>query len=123
MNDLTLQLGENSFKLKFGLKLFRILGRKWNLPGINETVLKMACLDGASTDLTFDQLDVIEDLLCAAIEAGNDENIDLSNIDIIDEFFKNPNALQTLTQQLVESLPQQKEELGKPKVAKKATNK
>ena len=51
MNELVLQLGEKSFKLKFGLGLFRILGRKWQLPGIDEVVQRIAVLDSVDGKL------------------------------------------------------------------------
>jgi len=115
MNDLQLKLGSKSFKLKFGLKLLRILGEKWKLPGINEVVAKISILDQANSNLTFEQLDVLEDLICVAIHAGGHDYSELKDIEIIDEFFKDPYALQDLTRQLIESLPQQQpdENLGK----------
>jgi len=115
MDSISLELGGKSFKLKFGLKLFRILGEKWKLPGINEVVAKISILDQANSNLTFEQLDVLEDLISCAIYAGGTDYSKLKGIEIIDEFFKNPSALQDLTKQLIESLPQQEtdENLGK----------
>jgi hypothetical protein len=104
MDEIVLKLGKKSFKLKFGLKLFRILGRKWELPGIDEVVTKMAVLDSVDGKLTFDQIDVLEQILVSAIECGG-EIIDLTKYDIIDEFFKNPKALDDFKEALISSLP------------------
>lgn len=122
MEAVNLQLGSKSFKLKFGLKLFRILGTKWNVPGINEVVAKLSVLDGSQNELTFEQLDILEDLVRAAIVSGGHDYSELADIEVIDEFLKNPQALHVLTEQIVASLPQaqpvQDETLGKPKAVR-----
>lgn len=117
MDNFQLQLGSKSFKLKFGLKLFRILGTKWNLPGINEVVAKLSVLDNTQTNLSFEQIDILEDLVCAAIVAGGHDYSELSDVEVVDEFIKNPGALEQLTLQIINSLPQPQaeENLGKPK--------
>jgi hypothetical protein len=104
MDEIVLQLGSKSFKLKFGLKLFRILGRKWQLPGIDEVVQKIAVLYSAEGKLTFEQIDVLEVILVSAIECGGNE-VNLFEFDIIDEFFKDPNALENFKNALVNSMP------------------
>jgi len=104
MNDLILKLGKKSFKLKFGLGLFRILGRKWQLPGIDEVVQRIAVLDSTDGKLTFDQIDVLEQVLISAIEYGGCTD-DLSKFDIIEEFFNDPKALDNFKEGIVNSLP------------------
>lgn len=104
MEGLNLKLGKKSFKLKFGLGLFRILGRKWQLPGIDEVVQRIAVLDSADGKLTFEQLDVLEDVLIAAIEYGGCTD-DLSKFDIIEEFFADPKALDNFKDGIINSLP------------------
>lgn len=104
MDEILLKLGKKSFKLKFGLKLFRILGRDWQLPGIDDVISKIAILDSVDGKLTFNQIDVLEEILVAAIECGG-EKIDLSKYDIIDEFFKDPKALDNFKDALINSLP------------------
>ncbi|MCG9792481.1 hypothetical protein [Flavobacterium algicola] len=123
MDEIILNIQDKRLKLEFGLSLFRILGKKWNVPGINEVVARMGVLDGSVDNLSFEQLDVLEDILLAAIENGNND-VDLSTIKVIDEFFKNPKALEQLTSSIVSSLPQNKSSEGKPKVTKvtKKTN-
>ncbi|MBF4484433.1 hypothetical protein [Flavobacterium sp. CSZ] len=104
MDEIVIQLGDKSFKLKFGLGLFRVLGRKWQLAGIDDVVLKMAILDSVDGKLTFTQIDVLEEILISAIEYGGYKE-SLDDFDIIDEFFKDPNALDNFKNALVESLP------------------
>lgn len=104
MDDITLKLGKKSFKLKFGLKLFRVLGKKWQLPGIDEVVQKMAVLDSVDGKLTFEQIDILEVILVSAIECGGNK-VNFSEFDIIDEFFKDPNALESFKNALVNSMP------------------
>ena len=104
MDEIVLQLGNKSFKLKFGLKLFRVLGRKWQLPGIDDVVQKIAVLDTVDKKLTFEQIDVLELILVSAIECAGGE-INLFEFDIIDEFFKDPNALDNFKNALINSMP------------------
>ena len=104
MDELILKLGKKSFKLKFGLGLFRILGRKWQLPGIDEVVQRIAVLDSVDGKLTFEQIDVLEAVLIAAIEYGGCTD-DLSKLDIIDEFFKDSKALDNFKDGIINSLP------------------
>lgn len=120
MPEVVLKIKEKSFRLVFGLKLFRILGKNWDLPGINEVVAKMAVLDSMSDNLSFEAMDVLEDIIKAAIENGPDGKEDLSDIDLCGEFLKSPEALESFKNSLIESLPQNKpqENEGKPKTGK-----
>lgn len=104
MDEILLQLGDKSFKLKFGLGLFRILGRKWQLPGIDDVIQKIAVLDSVGKKLTFEQIDILEEILLSAIQYGGYEG-DTKNLDIIDSFFSNPNALEDFKNALIDSLP------------------
>ena len=106
MNTVNLIIGEKTFKLGFGLGLFRILGKKWNLPGINEVVLKMAVLDSIAENPSFEVLDCLEAIILAAIELGEGSGVDLSNVHVLDEFFKNPQLLENFKNELISSLPQ-----------------
>ena len=106
MNTVNLIIGEKTFKLGFGLGLFRILGKKWNLPGINEVVLKMAILDSISENPSFEVLDCLEAIILAAIEMGEGPGVDLSNVQVLDEFFRDPQLLEDFKNSLISSLPQ-----------------
>jgi hypothetical protein len=61
------------------LSLFRILGRKWQLPGVNEVIKNGSHFNNTEKNLSFDQLDVLEDIFNAAIENG-DNTIDVSQL-------------------------------------------
>jgi hypothetical protein len=104
MDEILLKLGDKSFKLKFGLGLFRILGRKWQLPGIDDVIQKIAVLDSVDKKLTFEQIDILEEILLSAIQYGGYDG-DTKSLDIIDSFFANPNALEEFKNALVSSLP------------------
>jgi hypothetical protein len=121
MNEIILQLGGKSFKLEFGLGLFRLLGRKWQLDGIDDVVQKIAVLDSIDKKLTFSQLDVLEELLLAAIENGGTQE-DLKGLKILDEFFKDPKALDSLKDAIINSLPKNEplDHSGKPKALRRA---
>jgi hypothetical protein len=117
MPQVILKINEKSFRLVFGLKLFRILGNKWNVPGINEVVAKMTVLDSMSINPSFEAMDVLEDIIMAAIENGPDWREDLTDVDVLGEFLKDPETLENFKNSLIESLPQSKPENneGKPK--------
>lgn len=104
MDDITLKLGKKSFKLSFGLKLLRILGKKWQLPGIDEVVQKIAVLDNPEGKLTFEQMDILEEIIIAAIECGG-ETEGFKDLDILDEFLKDPKDLENFLAAIVNSLP------------------
>lgn len=120
MPEVVLKIKEKSFRLVFGLKLFRILGKKWDLPGMNEVIAKMAVLDSVSDNLSFEAMDVLEDIIVASIENGPDNSEDLTGVDVLGEFLKNPELLENFKNSLIESLPQNKAEEteGKPKTGK-----
>jgi hypothetical protein len=104
MDQIILKLGKKSFKLEFGLGLFRLLGRKWQLEGIDDVVQKIAVLDSVDGKLTFDQIDILEEILLSAIEYGGSTE-DLKGLKILDEFFKDPKALDNFKDVLINSLP------------------
>lgn len=117
--DIVLQLGKKSFKLAFGLGLFRLLGRKWDLEGIDDVVQKISTLNSNDGKLSFVQLDLLEELLLASIEYGGCAD-DLSGLKIMDEFFREPETLDKFLDALVEAMPRNEPEqdLGKQKAAK-----
>lgn len=117
MPEVILKINKKSFKLEFGFELFRILGRKWDLPGINEVLLRVQILEGLTAMPSFEQMDVLEDLLKAAIQNGEGPDVDLSGLKILEEFLKEPESIESFFESLTESLPQNKpqDDSGKPK--------
>jgi hypothetical protein len=59
--------------------------------------------NGTQGKLTFDQLDVLEDILNAAI-VNADKNIDVSELKVVDEFLKIQKGLKLLTEALINSI-------------------
>lgn len=104
MDTIVLELGGKSFKLVFGLKLLRLLGRKWELEDIDQVVNKIKTLESSTGKLTLDLLDLLETMLVTAIECGG-QTINVYEIDVIGEFFKNPKALDVFKDALVNSMP------------------
>lgn len=120
-----IQINNKTFKLKFGLKVFRLLGAAWNTPTLNATMAKFACLQTLSDDLSFEQLDVITDLILAAVQA-NEENVETITRDEIDEMIlcDTPTMMDVIEKVLIgftESLP--KNEPGKLQATKKVAKK
>lgn len=120
-----IQINNKTFKLKFGLKVFRLLGTAWNAPSLNATMAHFACLQTMTDDLSYEQLDVITDLIIAAIQA-NEENVETITRDEIDEMilYDTPVMMEVIEKVLVgfsESLP--KQDLGKLPAVKKAAKK
>lgn len=123
MIDFNLILNEKSFKLVFGLKLFRILGRKWDLPGLMEVIEKIKFLENAEgkENLSFETMDLLEDLIISAIEAGNNPDFNPDECSVLDEFFNDPNAMQQLVDNITMSMPRSQPAVdsGKEKAAPK----
>jgi hypothetical protein len=123
MNDLTITINQKTFKLKFGMKVFRLLSAEWNVPGLNGVMARFAILQTMADELTFDQLDVISDLIVAATRA-NDENTETVTRDEIDDLILYDSAaimqvIEVVIQGFSDSLPKQ-ETPGKQKIAKKS---
>lgn len=117
-----IQINNKTFKLKFGLKVFRLLGTAWNTPSLNATLARFACLQTMTDDLTYEQLDVITDLIIAAVQA-NEENTEVITRDEIDNMilYDAPVMMEVLEKVLLgfsDSLP--KQDQGKLKAVKKA---
>jgi hypothetical protein len=123
MNDLTITINQKTFKLKFGMKVFRLLSAEWNVPGLNGVMARFAILQTMADELTFDQLDVISDLIVAATQAHG-ENTETVTRDEIDDLILYDSAaimqvIEVVIQGFSDSLPKQ-ETPGKQKIAKKA---
>lgn len=122
MAETTIIVNKKTFILKFGMKVLRLLSEKWNTPGLNGVFAKLAIFDGMTDDVTFDQLDVINDLILAAVKA-NETNTETLSTDELDELFLSDSAaIMKITEQVFKgfmaSIPQAKQ-VGKQKAAKK----
>ena len=125
MNSLQIEINNKNFQAKFGLKVFRLLGEKWNLPSLNLVLNHFMVLQTDLEDISFDKIDVINDIIFTCINS-NPENENLITYDELDELFltdtkKISETVTQLVQLLSQSLPKNTPEPGKPKVVRKAT--
>lgn len=126
MADVIVNINEKTFKLQFGMKVFRLLSQTWNVPGLNGVMARFAVLQDMANELTFEQLDVIADLIIASVQA-NAENTESVTRDEIDDLILYDSAaimgvIEKVMQGFSDSLPKSNPDAsGKLKVAKKAT--
>jgi hypothetical protein len=107
MAGTTIKIEGKTYPIKFGYGAFRIMGKKWGCKGINETMQKLSVLDGMGAELTFDQEDVISDMILAGIEFANPEAEVPHQNKVMDALLKDMSVLTNVTNDLVNSLPQQ----------------
>lgn len=123
MNEsVKIELNGKTFVLKFGMKVLRLLSKKWELPGFNQLFQKLAVFEGMTDNLTFEQIDVINDLIVCAVTA-NPENLDTITNDELDELYLNDlenfmKQIEIVFKGFMASMPQAKD-VGKQKAAKK----
>jgi hypothetical protein len=120
-NTLTLNINEKSVVLKFGYGLFRLLGEKWGLPGINSVMARFAAFKDLANggELTFELMEIISDLVMTSVRY-NDASVELDPDEICDYFLQNVNDLGLIMELLASSLPQDEaknEAMGKKKQA------
>lgn len=116
-----IQLKNESYSLKFGLGFFRVLGRIFGDTTLNQTIARISVLDGVKDDIPYDFFDLIENIIVAAAEsAGNAIEKESEDYDsIVEIIFSNPVLLQEIVTSIVESMPKQNTDQGKPKAPRK----
>lgn len=122
MSETKIQVNGKTFVLQFGMKVLKLLSSKWQVPGLNGVFAKLAIFDGMTDDVSFEQLEVINDLILCSIIANND-NIETITAEELDELFLADIATMTkiieeVFKGFMASMPQAKP-LGKQKAAKK----
>jgi hypothetical protein len=131
MDTATVIINNKTFVLKFGMKVFRLLGEKFKTPTLMSTQQKvLGVLSGMTDDISFEQLDIINNLVMASIEA-NPENTEAITIDELDDLYMDDtkqmlDVITVVMNAFVKSLPQPDESAseGKPKApAKKVSEK
>lgn len=112
---------DKAFELKFGFKCLKILGESLDCKTFKETLDKFSEFEKAeASDVSFDQINLIESLIAAAAEAHpNYYQIDYSiqDVSIIDEIMKQPEMVSEVMQHFVDSVSAT---VGKPKASTKA---
>lgn len=86
METTTIQLNGKTFELQFGMKVLRLLSEKWQIPSFSHVFNKLAIFEGMVDDLSFEQIDVINDIIVCAIMA-NPNNAETITTDDLDELY------------------------------------
>lgn len=107
---LKIKIGKETYPIAFGYGAFRIMGRKWGCAGINETMKRLSLLDGIDENLTYDQEDIIADMILAGIELANAETDTVialpSRAKAFEAVLLKPDLLPTIITELMQSFPQ-----------------
>ena len=107
----TVVINKKTFVLKFGMKVFRLLGENLGTPTLLQTQQKvLGLLSGMTDDISYEQLDVINNLVLASIQA-NPENIETVTIDELDDLYMDDtkqmlSIITVVMDAFVKSLPQ-----------------
>jgi hypothetical protein len=120
----TLEINGKSFIPAFGMKFFKILGKQWNVPGINGVIEHLTLLESITNDLSFAQIEVISSMIMASIEANPNNSTDITADEIEEMMIQNVAGLvsiiEEMMKELIESMPKAQGEVGgKPKAVKK----
>ena len=130
MDTATVIINKKTFVLKFGMKVFRLLGEKYDAPTLLGTQKKvLGVLSGMTDDISYEQLDTINNLVLACIQA-NPENSESITIDELDDLYMDDtktmlSILTVVMTAFAKSLPQpdKSETKGKPKAPAKRVSK
>jgi hypothetical protein len=122
MDQKVIEINGKSFVLQFGMKVFRLLSEKWNVPGINGIFQKLAVLETITDDVSFEQLDVINDLIVASVRSNPDNKEAISSDELDELFLSDTQAMmkiiEVVFQEFTKSIPQTKA-VGKKNAASK----
>ena len=114
----TIEIEGKKYPIKFGYGAFRFLGRMWNCKGITQVIEKLGDLDGMDKDFTFEQADMLADLVLAGVSNASDQGDDLFRDDVMDAILFDPEIMMDVMAELMRSFPQSKPD-AKPEKAKK----
>ena len=115
---MNIQLEGKAFELKFGFKCFMLLGKELGLATFNEVVQKFTSFENMEGDISFEQLELIEQLVIAAVNAHPDyykHDNSIVDVCVIDELMSQPNLLTEIMTEFGNSFPKVE---GKPKADK-----
>lgn len=123
---MNITLNNKSYSLKFGLGFFRVLGRVYGDETMQQTLSRIVAFDNSSTvtELPYSLLDLLENIVKAA--AMNDKSNEFNEDDfedVIEVVMATPNFMNDFKSAIVESMPKQNADQGKPKAPKKPSAK
>ncbi len=105
-----IKLFGQDYKMKFGMGALRILSEIWGCKGIQSTAAKFQAIlpeTAGETDLTFDQIDQIGDLIIAGIQnAYPGEVINLDRDEVMDQIIFDSEKLNLVIKSFMLSFPQ-----------------
>lgn len=119
-------LNNKSYSLKFGLGFFRELGRIYNDDTIQQTLARIVVFDDAKTvsELPYSLLDLLENIVKAAALNDKSNVFDENDFeDVLDVVMSYPNFIVEFKTSILESMPKQTANQGKPKAPKKPSAK
>jgi hypothetical protein len=128
-----------NFELKFGFGVFLILGKMWNLVGVNSVFKKVMSSmtwaanidfdnlkeeDLANIEIPFDSFTVLADLVIGSIVANKENKLsieDLDQTDVANWVFNNQELMGPIMSSFIASFPKPKTDVepGKLKAVKK----
>jgi len=120
-NITTIKVGRKSYKLKFGYGVNRRLADVYSIPsysGLGEFISNLGFTEKA-TDLTFEQLTFLGNLVYAAISYHEGENPELTTDELVDTLLQQPDDLANIMQAFADSFPKEDDGLGKQKPNRK----
>ncbi len=113
MKGFSVHINGEKYPVVFNYKTFKLLGRLWGLPGINDVMQKIAALSDMQK-ASFDQLDQCGELVLMGIEAaGGDFEGDLD--DVVSAIMFDPESRDKFMQELTESFAQDDKKKQTPK--------
>ena len=98
-------INKKKYHIKFSNRAYRYLGKLWNCKGRGEVIFKLSNLeDIPETGLTFEQEDLVRDLILAGIK-GADEKVKLPDGDVLYSHLLDAVFLENIFKELTESFP------------------
>lgn len=107
MKPLQITLNKTTYSMKFGIGCLLNLGKIWGTKTINETTAKLVVLEQVKDDVSFEFIQVITDLVSAAIHS--DKSNDLSEFDdaeIPDIVLNDKELFSKILVEFMQSMPQ-----------------
>lgn len=112
-----------AFHLKFGMKCLRNLGENLGHTSYDQTIAALAVIENISDNITFEQSDLLEAIIEAAVQSHPEYyqlEYTIMDVSLTDFIFTDQTQLAQIIEAFVKSFPQQE---GKKKVSKKPVRK
>ena len=121
---LRIDIKGTTYPIRFGNGAFRQLGKMWDCDGRGAVMLRLAELENISeTGLTFEQEDILADVVLAGIQCA-DDSLELPKIeDVQDNVLFDAETLQSIFTELINAFPKVGNAKPAPKAGKPKTKK